>query len=66
MYNKVFARWTTHQPMGLSEKDLVMANICEKLADEWGDKADAGEGIDFQPPKGTAIVITGNVKDLGK
>ena len=31
-YNRVFVRWTTHNPAGLSEKDTHMATLCDELA----------------------------------
>ena len=31
-YNRVFVRWTTHNPVGLSEKDTKMAAICDEVA----------------------------------
>lgn len=32
VYNQVFIRWTTHNPLGLSEKDTKMATLCDGLA----------------------------------
>jgi 4a-hydroxytetrahydrobiopterin dehydratase len=52
VYNKVFVRWTTHRPPGLSDKDLQMATHCSSLAAELGDVADSGETISFAAPKG--------------
>ncbi|KAL9048568.1 MAG: hypothetical protein Q9162_007652 [Coniocarpon cinnabarinum] len=31
-YNAVFVRWTTHNPAGLSEKDVKMASLCDEAA----------------------------------
>ena len=31
-YNRVFVRWTTHDPAGLSDKDTRMAARCDELA----------------------------------
>lgn len=31
-YNSVFVRWTTHNPVGLSSKDVKMAVLCGELA----------------------------------
>lgn len=37
VYNTTFIRWTTHNPAGLSEKDIVMAADCDALAAELGE-----------------------------
>lgn len=50
VYNKVFVRWTTHRPPGLSDKDLEMAKYCGSLAIDLGDIADPGETMDFKAP----------------
>lgn len=30
VYNKVVIRWTTHNPLGLSHKDVEMAKFCDE------------------------------------
>jgi len=43
IYNKTHIIWTTHQPRGLSEKDITMARICDEKAKEFGEvESDAG------------------------
>jgi 4a-hydroxytetrahydrobiopterin dehydratase len=37
VYNTTFIRWTTHNPAGLSDKDIVMAANCDALAAELGE-----------------------------
>ncbi|KAL2153184.1 hypothetical protein VTH82DRAFT_4339 [Thermothelomyces myriococcoides] len=37
VYNTTFIRWTTHHPKGLSEKDIELATICDKLATDFGE-----------------------------
>lgn len=32
VYNKVFVRWTTHNPRGISNGDLTLADLCDKFA----------------------------------
>lgn len=32
MYNRVIVRWTTHNPKGLSDKDVEMARFCDAKA----------------------------------
>ena len=56
VYNKVFVRWTTHNPSGLSHKDIALARICDERAAALGEvlstppetgaegRARAGEG----------------------
>jgi len=36
-YNTTQIRWTTHKPRGLSEKDIIMARICDEKAREFGE-----------------------------
>jgi 4a-hydroxytetrahydrobiopterin dehydratase len=36
LYNKVTVEWTTHQPEGLTVKDIEMAEFCDRKADEVG------------------------------
>lgn len=43
VYNRVFVRWTTHRPAGLSSKDLVMADACDKFAAREESKDVSGE-----------------------
>ncbi|GJC94025.1 pterin 4 alpha carbinolamine dehydratase [Colletotrichum higginsianum] len=49
VYNTTFIRWTTHNPKGLSDKDLKLAMICDALAKDFGEveahpAAEAAEG----------------------
>jgi len=37
VYNKTSIRWTTHNPEGLSSKDIDMAKFCDQAADECGE-----------------------------
>ncbi|KAF6822795.1 pterin-4-alpha-carbinolamine dehydratase family protein [Colletotrichum musicola] len=37
VYNTTFIRWTTHNPKGLSAKDLKLAMICDALAKDFGE-----------------------------
>ncbi|KAL4729596.1 hypothetical protein ACLX1H_004016 [Fusarium chlamydosporum] len=39
VYNTTFIRWTTHNPAGLSDKDVVMAVQCDALARQLGELA---------------------------
>jgi 4a-hydroxytetrahydrobiopterin dehydratase len=37
VYNTTFIRWTTHNPQGLSDKDVSLAAICDALAKDFGE-----------------------------
>ncbi|KAF5237030.1 hypothetical protein FANTH_11017 [Fusarium anthophilum] len=37
VYNTTFIRWTTHNPAGLSDKDISMAAECDALAEQLGE-----------------------------
>ncbi|KAI1064817.1 hypothetical protein LB507_000680 [Fusarium sp. FIESC RH6] len=39
VYNTTFIRWTTHNPAGLSDKDITMAAQCDALAAQLGELA---------------------------
>lgn len=37
VYNTTFIRWTTHNPKGLTEKDVTLATLCDSLARDFGE-----------------------------
>lgn len=37
VFNTTFIRWTTHNPKGLSDKDVELAATCDSLADAFGE-----------------------------
>ncbi|KAK4134361.1 pterin-4-alpha-carbinolamine dehydratase family protein [Trichocladium antarcticum] len=37
VFNTTFIRWTTHQPKGLSAKDVELAAVCDSLAADFGE-----------------------------
>jgi 4a-hydroxytetrahydrobiopterin dehydratase len=39
LYNEVTIEWTTHNPEGLSIKDVEMAEFCDRVANDIGLKA---------------------------
>ena len=52
IYNRTQVRWTTHNPEGLSGKDVGMAKFCDDVAREKGEvPAEPGEN---QGPLSTA------------
>ncbi|KAK0718279.1 transcriptional coactivator/pterin dehydratase [Lasiosphaeria miniovina] len=56
-YDKVIITWTTHDVGGLSEKDIELATICDKLAKVHQEVRDvkpkATEGVDEAKPQAT-------------
>jgi 4a-hydroxytetrahydrobiopterin dehydratase len=61
VFNTTFIRWTTHQPKGLSAKDVELAAVCDALARDFGElvvegvaavekeQAQARQSADHQP-----------------
>ena len=45
IYNRTHVRWTTHNPEGLSEKDVEMARYCDEVAAEKGEVDFVGEKL---------------------
>ncbi|KAG9989902.1 transcriptional coactivator/pterin dehydratase, partial [Aureobasidium melanogenum] len=37
VFNKTHVRWTTHKPMGLSSKDVLMAKFCDEAGSRHGE-----------------------------
>ncbi|KAI2617541.1 transcriptional coactivator/pterin dehydratase [Hypomontagnella submonticulosa] len=46
VYNTTYIRWTTHNPKGLSSKDVELAAICDGLAKDFGEIAEETTGSD--------------------
>lgn len=44
MYNKIYMRWTTHDPPGLSLPDVELAQFCHERATAMGELVDEGTG----------------------
>lgn len=40
VFNKTRIRWTTHQPEGLSGKDVLMARFCDEAGGKHGEVVD--------------------------
>ncbi len=63
MYNTTFVRWTTHNPRGLSEKDVDMAARCDEIAESFGEisgAADANMAGQLQSLADTAASSSGD------
>ncbi|KXJ95382.1 pterin 4 alpha carbinolamine dehydratase-domain-containing protein [Microdochium bolleyi] len=43
VYNTTYIRWTTHEPRGLSAKDIELAAICDQLAKDFGELQTASD-----------------------
>ncbi|KAI0890448.1 transcriptional coactivator/pterin dehydratase [Annulohypoxylon maeteangense] len=46
VYNTTYIRWTTHNPKGLSTKDVELAAICDGLAKDFGEIIEEASGGD--------------------
>ena len=45
VYNKTHIRWTTHNPEGLSGRDIRMARFCDEVGEKGGElPGETGEG----------------------
>jgi len=53
VYNKVFVRWTTHTPRGLSTGDLTLADVCDKFASRDESKEVGSSGGDSHAKLGS-------------
>lgn len=46
VYNRTQIRWTTHNPLGLSDKDTSMAQFCDDAGKKFGEiEPEPGEGM---------------------
>ncbi|RYP03065.1 hypothetical protein DL764_005414 [Monosporascus ibericus] len=44
VYNTTYIRWTTHNPQGMSAKDVELAAVCDGLARDFGEIVDEEGG----------------------
>lgn len=44
VYNTTYIRWTTHNPQGMSAKDVELAAVCDGLARDFGEIVDEEVG----------------------
>ncbi|RYP17746.1 hypothetical protein DL765_004324 [Monosporascus sp. GIB2] len=44
VYNTTYIRWTTHNPQGMSAKDVELAAVCDDLARDFGEIVEEGGG----------------------
>ncbi|KAI1399110.1 transcriptional coactivator/pterin dehydratase [Hypoxylon fuscum] len=63
VYNTVHIRWTTHNPKGLSAKDVELATICDGLAKDFGEIVDDVENADSSALKQAADRAIANAGD---
>ncbi|OTA69428.1 transcriptional coactivator/pterin dehydratase [Hypoxylon sp. EC38] len=54
VYNTTYIRWTTHNPKGLSAKDVELAAICDSLARDFGEIIEENGGGDSRSLKQVA------------
>jgi 4a-hydroxytetrahydrobiopterin dehydratase len=61
VFNTTFIRWTTHNPKGLSAKDVDLAATCDSLAKSFGEmEAPAEESCEM---KGLADRVASSAGD---
>jgi hypothetical protein len=46
VYNTTYIRWTTHSPRGLTDKDVILASLCDELAKSFGELPAEAKGAD--------------------
>ncbi|KAI3329059.1 transcriptional coactivator/pterin dehydratase [Xylariaceae sp. AK1471] len=46
VYNTTYIRWTTHNPNGLSAKDVELAGLCDALARDFGEVIEDGNAAE--------------------
>ncbi|KAK1759402.1 pterin 4 alpha carbinolamine dehydratase-domain-containing protein [Echria macrotheca] len=51
VFNTTFIRWTTHNPKGLSQKDLDLAAACDALAAQFGEDVTAAAAAATPAPQ---------------
>ncbi|PKS08951.1 hypothetical protein jhhlp_003564 [Lomentospora prolificans] len=56
VYNTTFIRWTTHNPKGLSDKDILLAAICDDLAQAFGEIPSEDEATSCSAPQPDDLV----------
>ncbi|KAI1107480.1 transcriptional coactivator/pterin dehydratase [Jackrogersella minutella] len=63
VYNTTYVRWTTHNPKGLSAKDVELAAICDGLAADFGELIEEASGGDSCGLRQVADRAVGNAGD---
>ncbi|KAI0380040.1 transcriptional coactivator/pterin dehydratase [Hypomontagnella monticulosa] len=63
VYNTTYIRWTTHNPKGLSTKDVELATICDNLAKDFGEITEETTGSDSCALKQVADSAVTNAGD---
>ena len=59
VYNTTFIRWTTHNPKGLTEKDVSLATLCDSIARDFGE-------LDPEPVACEIKDLAGKAVDAGR
>ncbi|KAG6143428.1 hypothetical protein E4U12_001472 [Claviceps purpurea] len=60
VYNTTFIRWTTHNPKGLSDKDVRLASLCDSIARDFGELDAEPLSCEVRARAGAAISKSGD------
>ncbi|KAK0391123.1 hypothetical protein NLU13_0625 [Sarocladium strictum] len=60
VYNTTFIRWTTHNPKGLTEKDVSLAALCDDLARDFGELDPEPTACEIRDLAGKAVEAGGD------
>ncbi|KAI0175919.1 transcriptional coactivator/pterin dehydratase [Hypoxylon sp. FL1284] len=63
VYNTTYIRWTTHNPKGLSAKDVELAAICDGIAKDFGEiveEAGSGDGSSLKQVADRVVADAGS------
>ncbi|KAI8946901.1 pterin 4 alpha carbinolamine dehydratase-domain-containing protein [Xylaria longipes] len=66
VYNTTYIRWTTHNPEGLSAKDVELAGLCDSLARDFGEvvvAVDSGDAAQSCSLRQVADRVVGDAGD---
>ncbi|KAI0852712.1 transcriptional coactivator/pterin dehydratase [Daldinia vernicosa] len=60
VYNTTYIRWTTHNPKGLSAKDVELAAICDGLASDFGEIIEETDSCELKQVADRAVTNAGD------
>ncbi|KAI8965772.1 transcriptional coactivator/pterin dehydratase [Daldinia sp. FL1419] len=60
VYNTTYIRWTTHNPKGLSAKDVELAAICDGLASDFGEIIEEADTCELKRVADRAVTNAGD------
>ncbi|KAI1766205.1 transcriptional coactivator/pterin dehydratase [Hypoxylon sp. FL1150] len=60
VYNTTYIRWTTHNPKGLSAKDVELAAVCDGLAKDFGEIVEEADDCVLKQVADRAVTNAGD------